>query len=74
LRFVAFLATEYDEVFLSYQLGQMVEDKDRDGLQNTGFFTTQPYDPADSPRKLHHIQRFHGNEDPRHSHLSCDTM
>jgi len=25
MRFIAFLATEYDEVFSGYQLGQMVE-------------------------------------------------
>jgi hypothetical protein len=30
------------------------EDEDRDGLRNVGFLTTQPLDPADSPRKLHH--------------------
>jgi hypothetical protein len=29
------------------------EDEDRDGLRNVGFFTAQPFDPADSPRKLH---------------------
>jgi hypothetical protein len=32
------------------------EDEDRDGLRNVGFFTAQPFDPADSPRELHHIQ------------------
>jgi hypothetical protein len=31
------------------------EDEDRDGLQNTGFFTAQPFDPADSLRELHHV-------------------
>jgi len=30
------------------------EDEDRDGLQNVGFFTAQPFYLADSPRKLHH--------------------
>jgi hypothetical protein len=29
------------------------EDEDRDRLRNVGFFTAQPLDPADSPRKLH---------------------
>jgi hypothetical protein len=55
LRFVAFPATEYDGVFSGYQPGQMAggEDEDRNGLQNIGFLTTQPFDPADSPRKLH---------------------
>jgi hypothetical protein len=37
LKFVAFPATEYDE----------------DGLRNIGFFTAQPFDPADSLRELH---------------------
>jgi hypothetical protein len=32
------------------------EDEDRDGLRNVGFLTAQPFDPADSPRELHHIQ------------------
>jgi hypothetical protein len=32
------------------------EDEDRDGLRNVGFFTAQSFDPADSPRKLHHTQ------------------
>jgi hypothetical protein len=32
------------------------EDEDRDGLQNIGFLTAQPFDLADSPRKLHHTQ------------------
>jgi hypothetical protein len=32
------------------------EDKDRDGLQNVGFFTAQTFDLADSPRELHHTQ------------------
>jgi hypothetical protein len=61
VRFVAFPATEYDEVFSGYQPGQMVErwkteDEDRDGLRNVGFFTVQPFDPADSPRELHHFE------------------
>jgi hypothetical protein len=30
------------------------EDDDRDGLQNVGFFTAQPFDLANSPRELHH--------------------
>jgi hypothetical protein len=33
--------------------------QDRDGLRNVVFFfffTAQPFDPADSPRKLHHTQ------------------
>jgi hypothetical protein len=29
---------------------------DRDGLRNVGFFTAQPFDPADNPRELHHTQ------------------
>jgi hypothetical protein len=29
------------------------ENEDRDGLRNVGFFTAQPFDPADSPRELH---------------------
>jgi hypothetical protein len=33
---------------------QYPEDESRDGLRNVGFFTAQPFDPADSPRKLHH--------------------
>jgi hypothetical protein len=75
LRFVAFPATEYDEVPSGYQPGQRVErwkiqrfedhlcprpqypeypeDEDTDGLPNVGFFTAQPFDPADSPRELH---------------------
>jgi hypothetical protein len=28
------------------------EDEARDGLRNVGFLTAQPFDPADSPRKL----------------------
>jgi hypothetical protein len=31
------------------------EDEDRDGLRNIGFLTAQPFDPADSPRELHHF-------------------
>jgi hypothetical protein len=31
-------------------------DEDRDGLRNVGFFTAQPFDPADSPRDLHHAK------------------
>jgi len=52
MRFVAFPATEFDEVFSGYQLGQLVEQRknqrfedhlcprpqDRDGLRNVGFF------------------------------------
>jgi hypothetical protein len=30
------------------------EDEDRDGVQNVGLLTAQPFDPADSPRELHH--------------------
>jgi hypothetical protein len=51
-----------DEVLLGYQPGQIVERwknqrfVDRDGLRNVGFFTAQPFDPADSPRELHHTQ------------------
>jgi hypothetical protein len=41
LRFIAFPATEYDEVFSGYQPGQ-------------------PFDPADSPRKLHAVTIFLG--------------
>jgi hypothetical protein len=29
---------------------------DIDGLRNVGFFTAQPFDPAGSPRELHHTQ------------------
>jgi hypothetical protein len=70
---LAFPATEYDEVFLGYQPGQMVkqwenqhfedkhpDNKDRDGLWNIGFFTAQPFDPADRLRKLHHIHTWLG--------------
>jgi hypothetical protein len=33
------------------------EDEDRDGLQNVGFLTTQPFDPAGNRlSKLHHTQ------------------
>jgi hypothetical protein len=32
------------------------EDEDRDGLRNVGLLTAQPFDPADSPRELHHTQ------------------
>jgi hypothetical protein len=32
------------------------EDEDRDGLRNGGLLTAQPFDPADSPRELHHTQ------------------
>jgi hypothetical protein len=62
MRFVAFPATEYDEVFSGYQPGQMVERRKNQRLEDhlcprpQGFFTVQPYDPADSPRKLHHTQ------------------
>jgi hypothetical protein len=31
------------------------EDEDRNGLRNVGLLTAQPFDPADSPRKLHHL-------------------
>jgi hypothetical protein len=34
---------------------QHSEDEDRDGLQNAGFFTIQPPDPANSLRELHYI-------------------
>jgi len=37
-------------------LYQQPEDKDRDGLQNTGFLTIQPLDLADSLRELHYTQ------------------
>jgi hypothetical protein len=53
--FVAFPVTEYDEVLSGYQPGEMVEDKDRDGLRNVGLLTAQPSDLADSLRELHHI-------------------
>jgi len=49
LRFVAFPATEYDEVFSGYQLGQMV--------WLSGEKTTQPFDLADSLRKLHRCKK-----------------
>jgi hypothetical protein len=45
VRFVAFPATEYVEV---------PQDEVRDGLRNVGLLTAQPFDPADSPRELHH--------------------
>jgi hypothetical protein len=32
------------------------EDEDTDGLWNVGFFTVQPFDPAESPRELRHTQ------------------
>jgi hypothetical protein len=44
-----------DQVLLGYQPGQMVEP---DGLRNVGLITAQPFDPADSPRELHHTLRF----------------
>jgi hypothetical protein len=53
VRFVAFPATEYDEVLSGYQPGQMVEDEDGDGLRNIGLLTARPFDLADSPRELH---------------------
>jgi hypothetical protein len=37
-------------------LDQYPENEDRNGLRNVGFFTAQPFDPADSPRELHHIK------------------
>jgi len=62
MRFVAFLVTEYK--WLSGEKNQRFEDhlcpcpdEDRDGLQNVGFFTAQPFDLADSPRELHHIAK-----------------
>jgi hypothetical protein len=30
------------------------EDEVRDGLRNVDLLTAQPFDPADSPRELHH--------------------
>jgi len=33
------------------------EDEDRDGLRNVGFLTAQPFEPADSPRELHHFTK-----------------
>jgi hypothetical protein len=33
-----------------------MEDEDREGLQNVGFFTVQPLDLADSPRELHNTR------------------
>jgi hypothetical protein len=65
VRFVAFPATEYGEVLSGYQPGQMVErlanqrfedpeEEDRDGVRNVGLLSAQPFDPADSPRELHH--------------------
>jgi hypothetical protein len=34
---------------------KLPEDEDRDGLRNVGFFTAQPLDPIEGPRKLQHI-------------------
>jgi hypothetical protein len=38
------------------------EDEDRDGLQNVGFFTAQPFDLADSPREHHIYCQLHFKE------------
>jgi hypothetical protein len=32
------------------------EEEDRDCLRNVGLLTVQPFDPADSPRELHHTE------------------
>jgi hypothetical protein len=60
MRFVAFPATEYDEVLLGYQPGQMVEQWKNQHFEDhlcpcpqVGIFTVQPFDPADSLRELH---------------------
>jgi hypothetical protein len=39
---------------------QYPEDEDTDGLRNVGLFTAQPFDPADSPRELHHVSKSFG--------------
>jgi hypothetical protein len=43
MRFVAFPATEYDEVLSGCQVKWLSSEK-----------TAQPFDLADSPRELHH--------------------
>jgi hypothetical protein len=59
MRFVAFPATEYDEILSGYQPGQMIErwanQRFEDHLCPRHQGTAQPFDPADSPRELHHI-------------------
>jgi hypothetical protein len=51
--------------------GQYPEDEDRDGLRNVGFLTAQPFDPADSPRELHHTQSPGKQQISLHSELNC---
>jgi hypothetical protein len=41
-------------VYFVTDSGCYPEDEDRDGLRNVGLLTAQPFDPADSPRELHH--------------------
>jgi hypothetical protein len=59
LRFVAFPATVYDEVLSGYQPGQMVEPWENQRFEDhlcprpQGASTALPFDPVDSPRKLH---------------------
>jgi hypothetical protein len=46
----------HDEVLSGYELSPMVEQWANPRLQNVGLLTAQPFDPADSPRELHHTQ------------------
>jgi hypothetical protein len=43
-------------VFETLVCSKYPEDEDRDGLRDVGLLTAQPFDPADSPRELHHTQ------------------
>jgi hypothetical protein len=49
IHFVTFLLS-------STQIYLQAEDEDRGVLRNVGLLTAQPFEPADSPRELHHTQ------------------
>jgi hypothetical protein len=52
---VKWLSREKNNISKTISVLVYPEDKDRDGLRNVGFFTAQPFDPADNLRKFHHI-------------------
>jgi hypothetical protein len=69
MRFDAFPAREYNEVFSGYQPGKVVQfcinQRFEDHfcprpqgrcLRNVGFYKTETPNPADSPRKLHYMK------------------
>jgi hypothetical protein len=63
MKFVAFPATEYDEVLSGYQPGQMAE----------RWKTAQAFDPADNPRKLHQTFKVLNSQDVPTDNWRGDT-